>query len=361
MRPFIALWSVMKITILAKLKAMKLIAEVSVINHFNMAGIDLNLLKVFLVLYQEQNVTRAAEKLCLGQPAVSAALKRLRQVYDDPLFERTQAGMKPTARAILLRPMIQEALDKIELSLSPRLENDVRRQIRTVTLGLSDDYEMAFGRPLVQLIQQQAPGFHIVFQQTNRERVEQAVMTHQVDLAITGGSIKDDRIRRQTLGQAGYLCLYDPTFRSDPAPIGLEEFLARKHLLISFSGLTGAVDDALEEMEQKRLVQMSSSHFAAVPFLLKGTDALCTIPDFAARAVAASSGLSLSFCPVRMPAFSVELCWHYDAVRDPALMLVRDIIAGYLSDALSVEHKTDSKQAIKPVDHHRQVGQQVKQ
>lgn len=318
---------------------MKLIAEVSVINHFNLANIDLNLLKVFLMLYQEQNVTRAAEKLCLGQPAVSAALKRLRQVYNDPLFERTQAGMKPTAQAILLRPVIQEALDKIELSLSTRLESDIRQQIRTITLGLSDDYEIAFGRQLVSLIQQQAPGFHIVFQQTNRERVEQAIMTHQVDLAITGGSIKDHRIRRQTLGQAGYLCLYDPDYRQDSEKIRLEEFVGRKHLLISFSGLTGAVDDALEEMNLKRSVQMSSSHFAAVPFLLKGTDALCTIPDFAARAVAENSNLGLSPCPIRMAEFSVDLCWHYDAVRDPALMLVRDIIAGYLSDYLE-NHRT---------------------
>jgi len=127
----------MKSTILIKTTLMKQIKMISDINTSNLAGVDLNLLKVFLALAQEHNVTRAAERLCVSQSAVSASLKRLRLLYDDPLFQRTQTGMKPTARALLLRPLVQDALAKVEQSLLGAIESDIRQQIRTITIGLS--------------------------------------------------------------------------------------------------------------------------------------------------------------------------------------------------------------------------------
>ncbi len=304
------------------------------INRFNLANIDLNLLKVFLVLCQEHNVTRAAERLCVSQSAVSASLKRLRHIYGDRLFERTQAGMKPTARAVLLRPLVQDALAKIELSLSESIEPDIHQQVRTITLGLSDDYEIAFGRTLAQRIHEQAPKFRIVFRQTNSAMVEQALKDKKIDLAITGGGFRDSRLKHQTLGRAGYLCIYDKGRRNEKGAIGLEEYVARDHILISYSGITGAVDDGLAELGLTRRVMLASTHFAALPFLLAGTDAVATIPDYAARKMAQDSRFAISACPLPLPEFSVNLGWHYDAVRDAALLFVRDLAAQLISDSL---------------------------
>jgi len=154
--------------------------------------------------------------------------------------------------------------------------------------------------------------------------VTQAIQEHRIDLAITGGGIGDSRIKHQTLGDAGYLCVYDKRRRNEQGVMLLDEFIAREHILISYSGITGAVDDGLEELGLTRKVKMASTHFAALPFLLAGSEAVATIPDFAAREIAKDSRFAVSPCPLMLPRFSVVIGWHYDAVRDPALLIVRD-------------------------------------
>jgi len=326
--------SSLKLTILAAALVMKLIKMNSDINRFNLTSVDLNLLKVFLVLCQEHNVTRAADRLCVSQSAVSSSLKRLRHLYKDPLFERTQAGMKPTSRALLLRPLVQEALAKVELSLSEALEPDFKLQTRTITIGLSDDYEIAFARKIVQKVHQDAPNFRIIFRQTNSEKVVQALKDHKIDLAITGGGINDSRIKHQTLGQAGYLCVFDKRLRSKKTAMLIDEYLEREHILISYSGITGAVDDGLEEQGMTRKVRVASTHFSALPFLLSDTEAVATIPEFAAREIAKDSRFGISICPLAIPGFAVDIGWHYDAIRDPALVFVRDLTADIIVEAL---------------------------
>lgn len=315
---------------------MKLILYNTNMNSINLAKVDLNLLKVFLALCQEHNVTRAAEKLCVTQSAVSSSLKRLRHLYQDPLFQRTQNGMVPTTRALLLRPLIQDALTKVEQSLSDTVALDVRQQARTVTIGLSDDFEVAFGRELIESIRQEAPNFRIVFKQTNSIVVEQALKEHDIDLAITGGGINDPRIKHLSLGRSGYLCIYDKRHRSDDSEILLEEFIAREHILISYTGITGSVDDCLEEIGLSRKITVASTHFSAIPFLLADTDAIATIPDFAARKIAKQGCFAVSSCPVAMQEFAINIGWHYDANRDSALMLVRDLIATLIRTKLRI-------------------------
>lgn len=305
-------------------------------NQINLAKVDLNLLKVFLSLCQEHNVTRAAQKLCVTQSAVSSSLKRLRHLYQDQLFERTQNGMEPTARALLLRPLIQDALAKVEQSLSDTITLDVRQQARTITIGLSDDFEMAIGPALVECIRREAPNFRIVFKQTHSGVVEQALNEHSIDIAITGGGINDPRIKHLSLGRAGYLCVYDKRHRSDDSAIRLEEFIAREHVLISYTGITGSVDDCLEELGLSRKIRVASTHFSALPFLLADTAAIATIPDFAAREIAKQGYFAVSPCPVAMREFAINIGWHYDAIRDSALMLVRDLATTTIKTKLGI-------------------------
>ncbi|WP_259782197.1 LysR family transcriptional regulator [Aestuariispira ectoiniformans] len=110
------------------------------------------------------------------------------------------------------------------------------------------------------------------------------------------------------------------------AALTLGEFLARDHILISCEGLTGVIDDILAEQGLQRRIGSATSHYAALPFLLRGSEAIATLPAHAARALAQASSLDTCHCPLALPEFGVDLSWRFDALRDPAFMLFRDLV-----------------------------------
>ncbi|WP_198931531.1 LysR family transcriptional regulator [Rhizobium rhizosphaerae] len=231
------------------------------------SDIDLNLLVVFQMLMSEMNATKAAVRLGVSQAAVSAALRRLRTLYGDPLFERTQRGFRPTPRAVFLQPSIEEALQIISGTLNAA-NYQTDHQVRTVVvrIGLSDDFEMAFGARILGLAKQSVPHVRIVLRQTNSLVAAQALNDREIDLAITSGGFSDGRLKHVALGSSDYLVVYDPLGRGSEAPIEVEEYVARDHILVSYSGLTGITDDVLAEHGLRRTGQGSDDPFFGSAF-----------------------------------------------------------------------------------------------
>ncbi|MDB5995204.1 MAG: Transcriptional regulator, LysR family [Pseudomonas sp.] len=294
----------------------------------NIAHMDLNLLKVFEALHDEASASRAALRLGVTQSAISAALRRLRDLYGDQLFVRTGRGLAPTLRANQLKPVVSDALNKCRQSLAmvdPTLNN---YEGRSVAIGLSDDFEMAIGRRLMTLMQTRAPKLRLIFRQTHSQIVASALMERSIDLAIASGGFADRLLSRQVLGEGGYLCLVDPaSLHAGQTSLTLEEFVAREQILISSGGFIGIVDEGLASLGLTRQVCASTTHFAALPYLLKGTHALATIPSHAAEAIAALTDLRLLPCPLPMPRYPIELGWRTSALPDPAVVTVREAIA----------------------------------
>lgn len=286
---------------------------------------DLNLLLVFEHLMAELNATRVAAKLGVSQSAVSASLAKLRRIYGDPLLVRTQRGLRPTARAILLQPRISEALALIGGTLAEP-GPDPRARTAIVRLGLSDDFEMAFGARIVAAVEASVPEARLVFRQTNRAVAAAALNEREIDLALTAGTGNDTRLKHEALGDSGFAIVFDRTFRQDPAPISLDEFLAREQILVSYSGLSGLVDDVLAERGLRRIVRVSTTHFSSLPHLLRGSGAITTIPRHAAEAMLATGPFALSPCPLPFPRYAYGLSWRFDAVRQPVVLRVRDAI-----------------------------------
>lgn len=290
--------------------------------------VDLNLLRVFQMLASELNATRAAERLGISQAAVSASLKRLRVLYDDPLFKRTQRGLQPTPRAVLLQPAIDEALRIVEATLARVGDDEPAKPQEIVRIGLSDDFEMAYGAQIIALAREQLPQTRLVFRQTNSAMAAAALHDHEIDLAITSGGINDARIRHLSLGSADYSIVFDPTFRKkEQGAFTLEEFLAREHLLVSYSGLTGITDEVLAEHGLKRIVHAATTHFSGLPFLLKGGDRIATIPSHAAAALCRLGMFESSPCPIAFPRYAFGLSWHFEALRRPRVMKMRDLLS----------------------------------
>lgn len=296
-------------------------------NPINITQVDLNLLKTFEALHDESSASRAAVRLGVTQSAISAALRRLREVYGDQLFVRTGRGLAPTLRANQLKPLISEALDRCRQSLALVNPDNKQYQGRSVVLGLSDDFEIAYGRRLIVEIAQRAPKLRVIFRQTHSQIVAGALLERTLDLAITAGGFAHSRLSRQVLGEGDYRCLVD----SDQTRISLEEFVARDHVLVSSGGFIGITDEGLAAQGLSRHVCASTSHFAALPFLLKGSQAVATIPGHAAQAIADMTGLRVLPCPLPLPHYPVELGWRTQAQLDPMLLKVREaIVASFI-------------------------------
>lgn len=296
-------------------------------NQMNIATVDLNLLKVFEALHEESSASRAALRLGVTQSAVSAALRRLRELYGDQLFVRTGRGLAPTLRANQLKPVVSDALNKCRQSLAMVDPSANHFEGRSVTLGLSDDFEIAYGRRLIDEIARSAPKLRLIFRQTHSQIVAQALLERSIDLAITAGGLSDRLLSRQVLGEGGYACLVDPASLTEQRrSISLEEFVAREHLLVSSGGFIGITDEGLAALGLSRRVCASTTHFAGLPYLLKGSPAVATIPAHAARRIAELSGLTLLPCPLALPRYPIELGWRTSTQLDPVLIKVREAI-----------------------------------
>lgn len=294
-------------------------------------SLDLNLLMVFNTLMSELNATRAAARLGVSQAAVSASLRRLRDSYGDPLFERTQRGLKPTPRAIMIAPLIEQALSIIGATMGDPEEQSVG--VTIVRLGLSDDFEIAYGPAIMASIHHARPDIRLVFRQTTSLMAVEALNARDIDLAITSGGFADGRIKHRALGASHYLAVFDPVVRGSSDPLTLEDYLEKDHVLISYSGLTGVTDDVLSEHGLTRKVRAATTHFSALPFLLHGSDALATMPSHAARALAATGRFATSPTPLPFPEYSFGLSWRFDTMRDPVMKFVRDLITDLFADA----------------------------
>jgi LysR family transcriptional regulator, mexEF-oprN operon transcriptional activator len=298
----------------------------------DISGVDLNLLKIFEALFEEGGASRAAIRLDMTQSAVSAALKRLRVLYDDRLFTPTGRGLAPTARARELKPVVTEALDRVRQSLAIASPHPASFNGRAVAIGLSDDFELALGQPIIAQVARHAPGLRVIFRQTYSQIVSDSLASQDIDLAIAAGGFGARGLSHQSLGQGDYACLVDAATlpragnREGNSALLLEDFVARGHILVSSGGVVGIVDEALAAQGLKRTVIASTTHFAALPHLLKGTQAVATIPRHAASAIAALTGLRLVECPLALPGYPIELGWRANALRDAAVARVRDAI-----------------------------------
>ncbi|NEQ21850.1 MAG: LysR family transcriptional regulator, partial [Microcoleus sp. SIO2G3] len=156
----------------------------SVIHHFNLAGVDLNLLVVFDALMTQQHLTRAAEKIGLSQPATSNALSRLRKLLKDELFIKTSKGMTPTPKAVELAEPIRQVLLQIQTTIYSEPQFVPQTSDRIFRLGMDDYSELVFLPKLLQEIELLAPKVRIQVRSTNWMRSPKLLDAGEIDVAI---------------------------------------------------------------------------------------------------------------------------------------------------------------------------------
>ncbi|WP_133717872.1 LysR family transcriptional regulator [Methylocaldum gracile] len=297
------------------------------INEIDFRKADLNLLPVFSALLKERSVTRAAGRLYLGQPAVSAALMRLREMFKDELFLRTANGMEPTARALELAEQLGPALEIIHREMYGTPRFDPATAERSFRLGMPDSIEVALSPSLIERIQREAPGVRVAIRLAGHERGAKLLDNQEIDLGVSRFTDVASWHRQENLYREGYVCLFDGARLGIPSPIGLEDYLALPHLLMSFSGgFEGVVDEALARRNLRRRVLLSTTRFSALPFILKEADAIATLPASMARRCAEAFKLTLSPAPLEIETFTVSMLWHARHDRDPGHIWLREAV-----------------------------------
>jgi DNA-binding transcriptional LysR family regulator len=308
----------------------------------NLSGVDLNLLHVFDALMTERSVTRAGQRVGLTQPAVSNALGRLRQVFDDELFIKTANGMVPTARAEALAMPIRAALETIRTALSANGAFTPETSERTFTLGMNDYVEFTLLPSLMHELRRVAPGIRLHVRATNRVTGLEALDTAAVDLAIGSFPAIKSWHRSESLFSENWVCVGCDCNSMLPQSdqITLDAYLAGPHLVVTSreesgnaDGLLGDFDDLLRRRGlPNRRVVATIPHFLAAPFVIERTPLLATMEERLARRHLGHLGLRLFKLPFEVASFEVVQVWHRRDEADPGHRWLRTRIETLAAD-----------------------------
>jgi len=290
-------------------------------------NVDLNLLVALDALLAERSVSRAAVRLHLSQPAASALLARLRELFGDPLLLRSARGMQPTPRALELLAPVKQVLDEIEAIVQPRAAFDAASAAHTFTLSASDYVEYALLPKLVDYLEHKAPGVRLEVWPLDLQLVAKQMESGEVDLCITGLQNVPGGLHLRPL----YTERLVPVVRRNHPAVGerltLDEFCSLEHIQVSVpgSGFSTRIDEALAALGRKRHSRLAVPHFLLVPEIVARSDMISSLPERLARGYARQ--LRIFEPPVELQKFTVGEIWHERNERDPAQQWLRDVLA----------------------------------
>ena len=292
-------------------------------SNMRLDKVDLNLFVVFDAIYRERNVTRVAMQLHLTQPAVSNALSRLRQTFDDPLFIRTPQGMAPTPVADTVVGDVREALTLLGRSVGVNAQFNPASSEKVFRLGMNDLAESLLLPRLHARVKQQAPKVSITSYYVEREAATEELKSGVIDLLLDSPVINAKELGQEHLTNFSYVVATGADHPLAGRAITEEEYLANHHIHVSSRRKgRGQVDIALHALGHRRNVVMRVQNYLVAARITSETDLLWTAPKVLVDTLPLHSA---------EPPFSVEplvwnLYWHKSATDDPANLWMREQI-----------------------------------
>lgn len=289
---------------------------------------DLNLLPVLLVMMEERNVTRAAERLGITQPALSNALNRLRETLNDPLFIRERYGMRPTPKAEQLAQVVGAALSSIDKVILGQQDFDPLNATRLFTVAPNSYVEFIMMPAIVARLRSYAPGIRLRLTPFGNDVTETGVISGNTDMVLGRIVEPPDNLVVQHLMNEGLACV----IRADHPLVGenlsAEQYEQLKHVNVLPPGrMRAGLYQALEQRGLRRQVAVSVTHFLAVPEMIAVTDYCATLPRLICQHLSRDQRLRIIPAPVDLGTFPVEMGWHARYRDDPAHRWFRTLIA----------------------------------
>lgn len=273
---------------------------------------------------RERNVTRAAERLSLTQPAVSHALARLRLVFDDPLFVRTAGGVRPTRRAEELWLEVQQPLNSLRRAISPSSIDPATAEF-AVSIAVNDMITQEVLTPWFGRLRQVAPGLKLSLVMRTFGDSEARLLQGTLDFALGLFSSLPDSLRRCEVWTDRYVCVFRRGNPIAALPWSKETFEAASHIRVAPNGERFNIADVGVRLGGTEThIALLVSHFTCVPKMLQVTDLVALLPHFYAKAVAQQQELEIRELPFAGDPVKYELVWHERAEKSQPLVWFRD-------------------------------------
>jgi DNA-binding transcriptional LysR family regulator len=295
----------------------------------NFRTLDLNLLRVFDAVMAEGSLTRAAGALSMTQPAVSHALKRLREAVGEELFVRSAYGMKPTPLAESIWPTVRQALFELRQALAPG-DFDPRRDAVQLRIALADSTAAMLAPALVQAIEREAAQVNLRLLPLTTRDPRRLLDDNAADLAIgffpevlaaITAQGRDGHLRHARLYDTRYRCVMRRGHPLAEAPLTLDAYCAAHHLLVSFSGRPhGAIDEALAALGRQRRILLTVNQFYTAARVVASSDLLTVLPEgfLQSSGLLDRQALVARDVPLALGPVHVEMVWHLRHDAAPA-------------------------------------------
>lgn len=285
----------------------------------NLARVDLNLLVYLDVLLRECSVTRAAEQLNITQPAMSNGLRRLRDLFKDPLLIRTSEGMRPTARALELQPQLREVLGKLEVVVQP-IDFEPLHSEQLFRIMASDYAESTLIPRLLESVRSTAPGIALDIL-TPSDVTFQDLEKGKIDMAINRFDHLPKSLHHATLWRDTFSCLLsvdNPALQN----FALDAYLQAPHIWVSKTGMgvgtgmtprdtlkLGWVDEALADIGHQRRIRIFTRHYQVASLLAQQPDLIATLPTQSALLQAENPHLAIRPPPFPIVPIELKMAW----------------------------------------------------
>ncbi|MBS0224408.1 MAG: LysR family transcriptional regulator [Proteobacteria bacterium] len=293
----------------------------------NLRLVDLNLLVVFDALMSERHVTRAAHKINISQPAMSNALRRLRELFADELLVRTPTGMEPTPRALELIQPTQQALREVTRVFDNDVTFDPRRSDHAFRLRMGDIHGWMIMPGVMERLGQEAPGIGFDTIHLQPSATVAALETDEVDLAISTGLQHSTTIRSVPLYRDRLVCVFRSGHPVARLPMTLSNFLKLRHLKVAQSPVdTRFIDNDLARRKLRRNVVLNVQHWLSAPHIVRRSDLVTAMWERMARGINADGQLAIGKLPVGPGHTTFHLYWHRRYERHAAHKWMREVI-----------------------------------
>jgi DNA-binding transcriptional LysR family regulator len=304
----------------------------------NLNRIDLNLLVYLDALLRERNVTQAANTLNLSQPAMSNGLRRLRELFDDPLLVRTSEGMTPTERALELEPVVREVLTSIDRAVQQRSAFEPQDALRVFRIMASDYAESTLLPTVLGKLRNLAPGLTLDIM-TPSDVSFLDVERGKVDMVVNRFDSMPQSFHQIHLWNDSFTCVLSP---ENPVleEFTLENYLKANHVWVSKTGMgvgvgvnpddvqrLGWVDTALNKLGKKRQIRVFTRHYQAAMTMAEQNDLIVTLPTRAALLKLDNPRVVLRDPPLEIPPLELKMAWSPLLQHNPANKWLRKLIA----------------------------------
>lgn len=301
-----------------------------------LSRIDLNLFTVFEAIYREGGITPASRRLHLSQPAVSHALGRLRELLNDPLFERRGHEMIPTPLARSLADSISSSLGTLEQMLQRVGHFEPGSAQRCFTIATREAQELIFLPMLMARIAREASHVNIASVRIDRRDLEDDLQSGEIDLALDVALSLSNDVRRERVGAEPLVVLARADHPTIRGKLDSDGYMAAAHILVTGRRRGGGYEDGvLGKLRLTRHIKMRCQHHGAASQVVSRSDLLLTLPRSQARIVNSRMNNQVLPLPFEAPPLESFLYWHANVDEDPASRWLRGQVLASIAENAS--------------------------